>query len=128
MEDYRNPFGMMSSVVRDVEAGIIAAFSGGLGAIPDGWALCDGTNGTPDLRNQFVPGAGDTFSVGANGGATTHTHGFVGNGHTHSIDFGGEMGAGFDYTAGTTPSSAVGTTDAGSSLPPYYALAYIMRL
>ena len=35
--------------------------------IPSGWVLCDGTSSTPDLRNRFVIGAGDTFSVDATG-------------------------------------------------------------
>lgn len=108
--------------------GTILLWYGAVADIPSGYQLCDGTNGTPDLRNSFLVGAGDTYAVGATGGATTHTHVFSGNGHTHSIDFGGELAAGVDYAAETTPSSAVGTTDAGDSLPPYYALCYIMRV
>src|SRR5690606_16720903 len=37
--------------------------------IPEGWALCDGTNGTPDLRDRFIVGAGREYAVGARGGA-----------------------------------------------------------
>lgn len=36
--------------------------------IPNGWHLCDGTNGTPDLRGRFIVGAGNTYSVGDSGG------------------------------------------------------------
>ena len=36
--------------------GIIVAFSGDVTNIPSGWALCDGTNGTPDLRGRFILG------------------------------------------------------------------------
>jgi microcystin-dependent protein len=49
--------------------------------VPTGWVLCDGTNGTPDLRGRFVVGAGDTYAVDATGGAESitdvpaHTHG-----------------------------------------------------
>lgn len=39
--------------------GIIVAWSGTIATIPDGWALCDGTNGTPDLRGRFLVGGGD---------------------------------------------------------------------
>lgn len=39
---------------------------------PDGWAICDGTNGTPDLRNKFILGVGE-YSLGATGGEKTHT-------------------------------------------------------
>ena len=39
--------------------GIIVAFSGDVTNIPSGWALCDGTNGTPDLRGRFILGYND---------------------------------------------------------------------
>ena len=53
--------------------GMIMLWSGASSAIPFGWALCNGTNGTPDLRNRFVVGAGQTYNVAATGGATTGT-------------------------------------------------------
>ncbi len=56
-----------------VPAGLIAIWSGSASAIPNGWALCNGQNGTPDLRNRFVLGAGSSYSVGATGGEKTHT-------------------------------------------------------
>lgn len=61
-------------------------------SIPTGWLICDGTNGTPDLRNRFIVGAGNNFSVGDTGGSKNltiipqHTHTAVTNtagGHTH---------------------------------------------
>ena len=42
----------------DLPIGTIVAYSGDVSYIPDGWRLCDGTGGTPDLRNQFLMGAG----------------------------------------------------------------------
>jgi hypothetical protein len=36
--------------------GMILFWSGSLGAIPSGWHICDGTAGTPDLRDQFIVG------------------------------------------------------------------------
>lgn len=67
-----------------VAGGIIAMWSGTIITIPAGWALCNGLNGTPDLRNMFIVGAGATYSPGATGGAasvepTTSTDG----GHAH---------------------------------------------
>lgn len=56
-------------------AGEIIMFSGLVAGIPVGWALCDGTNGTPDLRGKFVIGAGGAYAVGNQGGAETHNHG-----------------------------------------------------
>ena len=42
----------------DLPIGTIVAYSGDVSYIPDGWHLCDGTGRTPDLRNQFLMGAG----------------------------------------------------------------------
>ena len=48
---------------------------GGLVAsIPAGWALCNGANGTPDLRDRFIKGAAAASNPGATGGAATHVH------------------------------------------------------
>ncbi|GAI05378.1 unnamed protein product, partial [marine sediment metagenome] len=44
----------MHSSVLALSIGIITAFAGGLGNIPPGWFLCDGTHGTPDLRDKFI--------------------------------------------------------------------------
>jgi hypothetical protein len=62
-----------------IPSGIISLWSGASNAIPTGYALCDGTNNTPDLRNRFVIGAGSTYVVGATGGSADaivvdHTH------------------------------------------------------
>jgi len=82
-------------------SGIIVIWSGALSASPSGWVLCDGLNGTPDLRARFVIGAqadsGQTYNKGDTGGATSvtlatgnlpsHTHGsgnFAVASHTHS--------------------------------------------
>lgn len=42
--------------------GIICLWGGAIVDIPAGWHLCDGTNGTPDLRDRFVIGAGSTYN------------------------------------------------------------------
>jgi len=57
-----------------IPAGLIVMWSGLLVNIPSGWALCDGTAGTPDLRDRFVRGAAAGADPGATGGAATHTH------------------------------------------------------
>jgi hypothetical protein len=46
-------------------------WSGSIGSIPSGYVLCNGSNGTPDLRDRFVVGAGNSYSVGSNGGFTS---------------------------------------------------------
>jgi len=108
--------------------GMISLWYGAIVNIPVGFALCDGNNGTPDLRNKFVVGAGDAYAVDAVGGNATHNHDFTGNGHQHTIPAGGFIAAGGNYHSITQPATVTGTTDAGSSLPPYHALAYIMKL
>jgi hypothetical protein len=132
--------------------GGIIMWSGSVASIPSGWALCNGSNGTPDLRNRFVVGAGSTYAVDATGGSAdaivvshTHTASVSDPGHVHSIIFDAEVVGGNLYSGGsfgrtttkTTSSSSTGisvsNSTTGSSgtnanLPPYYALAYIMKL
>lgn len=110
-----------------VPAGIIFLWQGAIGNIPPGYALCNGANGTPDLRDRFVVGAGDTYAVDETGGGTTHDHDFTGDGHAHTIPAGPFITSGPDLDKVTNSVAVTGTTDAGSSLPPYYALAYIMK-
>jgi len=51
-----------------IPPGGIIMWSGGIASIPAGWALCNGQNGTPDLRDRFVVGAGGSYGVGERGG------------------------------------------------------------
>ncbi len=118
---------MQEGYIKMQISGIIVIWSGAIVNIPDGWVICDGNNATPDLRNNFVVGAGDTYAVGAAGGAVNHNHGFTGDGHEHFIESGPNIAAGTDWGIETDTVPATGTTDAGSSLPPYYALAFIMK-
>lgn len=73
-----------------IPAGVILMWSGSVASIPTGWLLCNGTNGTPDLRDRFIVGAGSTYAVAATGGATTVTLGTTNlPSHTHSISASG---------------------------------------
>lgn len=130
-------------------AGMIIIWSGSIGSIPAGWVLCNGSNGTPDLRDRFVIAAGSTYAVGATGGSAdaivvshTHTATVTDPGHAHNISVGGGAGgaqimvgnpASNTYTTnsavtGISVSNATaGTSGTGANLPPYYALAYIMK-
>lgn len=56
-----------------VPIGTIVMWSGAAGAYPENWALCDGENNTPDLRDRFVVGAGKRYPVQATGGAAEVT-------------------------------------------------------
>ncbi len=51
-----------------IPIGVIVMWSGSADQIPEGWALCDGNNGTPDLRDRFVVGAGNEYTAGNTGG------------------------------------------------------------
>jgi hypothetical protein len=63
-------------LTRVIPSGTIVLWSGPLDptVIPQGWWICDGTHGTPDLRDRFVLGAGGSEQPGSLGDATTHTH------------------------------------------------------
>ena len=78
-----------------VPKGIIVMWSGAVNAIPAGWALCDGTNGTPDLRDRFIVGAGSSYAPSSTGGVNTmnltvaqlpaHNHAVTDPGHVHAV-------------------------------------------
>ena len=128
MEEFPNPFGMTPSLVRSFGSGFIAWWYGALNNIPVGWALCNGENGTPDLRDKFVYGAGTT-PVGNTGGNATHEHDFTSDNHRHRFrEDGIGVGSGATIDDDSTLETATGTTDPGITLPPYHALAYIMEL
>jgi hypothetical protein len=136
--------------------GGIVIWSGSTLDIPSGFQLCDGTNGTPDLRNKFIIGAGNNFSVNSTGGSANVTlpeHGHTGNTstvgtHSHSINIVGNSGSVTRAEPGATSnditvttnsggahghtitvnSAGVGEDGIGKNLPPYYALCYIQQL
>ena len=175
-----------------IPSGFIGLWSGAANAIPSGWYLCNGSNGTPDLRGRFVVGYNNNdslFDVNDTGGskdATLVSHSHTINNHTHSTTVSGttsnksltgditkisecynvagaatgvfskkgtgnspvtgsssnsptagvDFDASHDHTFSATGTSGnpsnTGTNTQGSSatnanLPPYYALAYIMK-
>lgn len=156
-----------------IPRGIITMWSGAVNAVPYGWHLCDGTANTPDLRNRFIVGAGNSYAPGNTGGALSYTPTVTVNGagtgvqvgyhtlteaempsHSHRMQnmhyqgnpdnwdawntvlsggndlwsdaTGGNQGHNHPITdnghAHTASASAV------DSRPPYYALAFIMKL
>ncbi len=109
---------------------------GKTGTSCQGWAICNGNNGTPDLTNRFIVGVGEQYMPGDTGGsdAVTLTVDQIPS-HTHYYTLcdanGGKGLYGGDYWGPTYTSTE--TTPTGGSLahenrPPYYALMYIMRL
>lgn len=108
--------------------GVIAIWNGSIATIPAGWALCDGSLGTPDLRDRFVLGAGGAFPPDLTGGASTHTHTFTSDLHSHIIPPGAIVNSGNFFSNITDSVVVTGTTDSASSEPPFHTLAYIMRI
>lgn len=166
-----------------LQANFILTYKGTIASIPTGFHICDGTNGTPDLRDKFVTGAGAAYAVDATGGSkdaivvdhlhsmnfrsqdqdADHTHIVVDPGHFHqeimvqkgAFGAGGGAGSLVNYetpqsssfntnpaTTGITLSgqtanhghtvigntASVGASGTNANLPPYYALAFIMKL
>ena len=115
-------------------SGIIAMYEGTGSSIPSGWRLCDGSGGTPDLRNRFVVAAGREYDIGDTGGSNEHQltvsemprhrHNYRRqrnsrrgrNRNTNRPRF--ERNRNTNNTGGDQPHE---------NRPPYYALAYIQK-
>jgi hypothetical protein len=143
-----------------IPTGGIIMWSGSVASIPTGWLLCNGSNGTPDLRSRFIVGAGSTYAVDATGGSAdaivvshTHTATVTDPGHTHTTTITGStlrysQGGAYEplTTSSATPNattanfasqssvtgisvanSTTGSSGTNANLPPYYALAFIMK-
>lgn len=155
--------------------GGIIMWNGSPNNVPAGWALCDGSNGTPDLRERFIVGAGGTstgnpsvagnaYNAGDRAGSNTvaltvanmpaHSHtGTTNNGGDHFVSdqyyspgcgdghFSSKSGCWLNrpgthitlnryvgpHSHGFTTNST-GSGTAHENRPPYYALAFIMRV
>lgn len=110
-----------------VPTGLIAMWNGSIPSIPTGWYLCDGNNGSPDLRDKFIIGAGDSYDPGDIGGSQSHSHNFASAAHSHSHDGGSHLKAGAGFSKDSTTTIVNGTTNSVINEPPYYALAFIMK-
>jgi microcystin-dependent protein len=162
-------FGGASSAGSPIPVGTIIMWSGSLDRIPAGWALCDGQNGAPDLRDRFIVGSGAGYGVGVTGGANTitlmpnempvHAHsGRIGaaGAHQHTLHRGGgpvmqytwaarsgvrSIAAGDDENQGASIGTnwtgdhahsleidVVGGGQPHENRPPYFALAFLMKL
>ncbi|MDR0620051.1 MAG: hypothetical protein LBG17_09155 [Bacteroidales bacterium] len=133
-----------------IPVGGIIMWSGSISSIPGGWALCDGANGTPNLKGRFVVGYDgsktDYNTTGKTGGAETvtlNTNQIPS--HSHKIGEGWYNNASNNSSAGKLVSYqkyssmgnnkheenmfswAEGGGQAHENRPPYYVLAYIMR-
>ena len=112
---------------------MIIAWYGSTGSIPTGFVLCDGSNSTPDLRDRFIIGAGNSYAVDASGGSkdavlVSHFHtteNFVGrSNYAEPRNFGVGTDGNLNSTGNTDTKGESGTD---KNLPPYHALCYIMK-
>jgi microcystin-dependent protein len=144
-------------------SGVIVMWSGSIASIPTGWLLCNGSNGTPNLQDRFIVGAGSAYSVAATGGsadATLPSHSHTASGTTNADGYhrhGGYSTLNLQYSGGggrandapngyatggrywetldngshthtfSATTSSSGSSATNANLPPYYALAYIMK-
>jgi hypothetical protein len=136
-------------------AGVIMMWSGSIATVPTGWYLCNGENGTPDLRGRFIVGAGGAYNPADTGGYATldtrHVH--TGPNHRHYCDWtinaypgGNDYDDSVENGDGKSPAGSdhqhrvqlytnyEGTGNTGSAgeaaqdnRPPYFALCYIQK-
>lgn len=91
-----------------IPAGVILMWSGSVASIPTGWQLCDGSNGTPDLRDRFLVGAGTTYAPGDTGGEATHQ--LIANElptHTHGVEIVTGSAGAHTHTMPAVPTSSL---------------------
>lgn len=112
----------------EFKTGMIIIWSGSSASIPAGWHLCDGSESTPDLRNRFIVGAGDTYNVGNSGGTYQHTHTIPQHSHYSNAQPGSFIASGNNFDEGFPTSEVTVYPQNSNHLPPYYALCYIMKL
>jgi hypothetical protein len=146
-----------------IPRGVIVSWYGPINQIPGGWLLCDGTQGTPDLRDRFIVGAGAAFPVHQDDPSPEHDHGVSGvavpqhvhqlstrvaapvrwnndhhlgvtTDHDNSRPWGDQyeknrygVAEEFLTTTESGAAAAEGRTDGAAALPPYHALAFIMK-
>jgi microcystin-dependent protein len=122
-----------------IPIGGIIMWSGAISNIPAGWALCNGATVygrvTPNLLSRFVVGAGSDYNVGDIGGTNSVTlsvnqipaHSHTYNTRAHAENAGGLLTDHWEGIA-TANTGQTGGGQAHENRPPYYALAYIMRV
>ena len=137
-----------------IEPGLIVEWFGLASNVPEGWLLCDGQNDTPNLIDQFIIGAGDTYAIDATGGSAdailvSHNHTITTNtagAHSHSANRGDSVGLSNTASASalgnigstglsgngnhshTITFTSTGESATNANLPPYLGLFHIIKV
>ena len=117
--------------------GMIILWYGDTNNVPNGFALCDGTNDTPDLRDKFVVGAGSAYTPGDTGGADSvtltvdqippHTHTYIDQYVVINAAYRPWPANNNDCNDRNIDTGSTGGGQAHENRPPYMALCYIMK-
>ena len=122
--------------------GMILRWKGAINNIPSGWVLCDGNNGTPDLRGRFVLGSNqNNYNIGNIGGEENHTitieempsHSHKSAGQCYMSCRSGNwprfmVESDREVEQGRPTTLSTGGSQPHNNMPPYYVLAYIMKI
>jgi len=137
----------------DLPIGSIIMWYKSTGEIPAGWIICDGNDGTPDLRGRYVVGiSGDTDRVPTGNATHSHTNSSVVGGGSHVHDVTGSIGGtvskvdvsnvgsgtsgisethshivDLDLPSSGTHQHTTSNTNPANNTPPYLQLYFIMR-
>jgi hypothetical protein len=87
LEDLRKRLAAIETFGANFPRGTIIAWFASSGAVPNGWAVCDGSNGTPDLRGRFVRGVATFADVKANAGGSERVQFMVREDDRNGSDF-----------------------------------------
>ena len=118
--------------------GSIIMFNGKAEEIPSGWAICDGTNGTPNLLDRFI--LASTYCGGTGGQSQItlsvsqlppHKHRVAKCWYGKADNANDRQVVRWDESVGTNEQVMTGETGLGlpiDIMPPYYRLIYIMKV
>lgn len=139
----------VNGITGEVPVGGVIFFNAAFAGIPSNFQLCDGTNGTPNMTDQFVYGTnteGELLDTGGSADAIVvqHSHGINQSAHDHNLsgggsdddggprppggDDGGSMNTAIASTTISISIQNAGVSGNNANIPPYIKLAFIQRM